>query len=179
MIGTLLLLIGMAIGLHLPDIDLTLSFLVHRSIITHGFLLPLLLFWFAHKKESPIPRLFAMGISSSAAIHLCFDLFPGVWTGFALIHIPVYSRTSPAFSWLWIALSSIVCLYVAFSLIRNLFDVMMVISSLVIAFGFYATTEKNIFVFPLVALATATTIVLALPSNSAELLRKLRRRIVS
>jgi hypothetical protein len=37
----ILLLLALFLGLSLPDLDQQLQFLVHRSILAHGFLLPL------------------------------------------------------------------------------------------------------------------------------------------
>ena len=119
-VGLLLLPIGIVIGLNLPDLDYRVSFLVHRSIVTHGFLFPLLLFWGIHKRELAQLRLPLIGFSLSLAAHLCFDLFPVAWIGYALISVPLYGRTDPLFSWLWIAGSIVLCLYLALLLVKNL-----------------------------------------------------------
>jgi hypothetical protein len=177
-IGMLLLPIGIAVGLSLPDIDHELGFLVHRSLVTHGCLFPFLAFWVAYKRENPMTRLFSMGFSVSSAAHLSFDLFPRAWTGFALIHIPLYGRISPLFSWLWIAGSIAICLYLALSLTRNLLDVVASSGSLAVSFGFCLTTG-NTFWLPLVALVLATAIALMLPADPNAMLKKLLREKVS
>ena len=119
-----------------------------------------------------------MGFSLSIAAHLCFDLFPKAWTGFALISIPLYGRTSPLFSWVWIAGSIVFCLYLAFLLVKNIGDVIVVVSSTIASFGFCATTE-SVFWLALSALIGATLITLMLPSSSSVILRKLIRKVVS
>lgn len=177
-IGLLLLLISIVAGLNLPDLDYRVSFLVHRSIVTHSFFFPLLLFWVVPKKEKPAIHFLSMGFSLSFVAHLCFDLFPKAWTGFALISIPLYGRISPLLSWLWIAGSIVLCLYLALLLVKNLWDVAIIIGSAIISFGFCATTER-IFWPALMALILATLIALMLPSSSTEVLRKLIRKFVS
>jgi hypothetical protein len=94
-----LLLLALLLGLNLPDLDHQLPFLVHRSILTHGCLAPLGLFLIAYRDKSNPLRFFSMGFSLAAVIHLCFDLFPRAWAGFALIHIPFWGRTDWLFSW--------------------------------------------------------------------------------
>jgi hypothetical protein len=48
----LLFLFGAAIALIIPDIDQRLPFLVHRSLLTHGMLLPLLAYWLARGSDT-------------------------------------------------------------------------------------------------------------------------------
>ena len=125
--GAAWLLLGLVVGLHFPDIDNRLQglipswLLLHRSILTHGLLAPLLLFWLARRRGDAVPsfRLFAVGLSLAFAVHLCFDFFPRGWVGFALIHIPVYGRTTALFSQSWIILSIVVCLYVGFRVVKE------------------------------------------------------------
>ena len=76
-IALLSLLIGLALGERFPDVDQHTGLLVHRSVFTHGPLLPLLLFLLTSGIKRPVPiRLFALGFSVAVAVHLCFDLFP-------------------------------------------------------------------------------------------------------
>jgi hypothetical protein len=82
-----------------PDADYRIGFLVHRSIVTHAFFLPLLVFALVGR-QSRSARFFSVGFSTSIMVHLCFDLFPRSWTGFALIAIPWYGRMGGVFSWL-------------------------------------------------------------------------------
>ncbi len=115
----LTLAVGLVAGKEFPDLDQDVSFLVHRSIFTHGLLLPVMLFSVAFAFKATPVRLFAIGFSLGVAVHLSFDLFPKAWTGFALIHVPTVGWTYPAVSWVWIALSIVVCLYAAMKLVRN------------------------------------------------------------
>jgi hypothetical protein len=176
-VGLLLLPIGMAIGLSLPDLDSRVSFLVHRSIVTHGFIFPLLLYWGVHKRDLAQLRLPAIGFSLSLAAHLCFDLFPNAWLGYALISVPLYGRTEPLFSWLWIAGSIVVCLYLALLLVKNVGDVVVAAGSAVVSFGLCAAAESVY--WPLAALGLATLIALLLPSSSAGMVRRLLNKFTS
>lgn len=173
--GIVLLALALLLGLNLPDLDHQVSFLRHRSIITHGFLVPLVVFLAVYKERATTPRFLSMGFSLAAVTHLCFDLFPRAWAGFALIHIPLWGRSSALFSWLWISVSIIICLYLTFVLIRTLLDIVLALVSLALAFTFYASTEA-VFWPALVTLVVAVGITLALPANSRLVLRRLVMR---
>jgi hypothetical protein len=177
-VGLLLLPIGIAIGLNLPDLDSRVSFLVHRSIVTHGFIFPLLLYWGIHKRDFVQLRLPAIGFSLSLAAHLGFDLFPNAWIGYALISVPLYGRTDPLFSWLWIAGSIVLCLYLALLLVKNLGDVAVAAGSAVVSFGLCAAAE-SVYWPALGAFCLATFIALMLPSSSAGMFRQLLRKFTS
>jgi hypothetical protein len=131
------LLLGLAVGLHFPDVDNRLLplipswLLLHRSILTHGMLASLLLFRLVRRRQgaSPSLRLFAVGVSLAIAVHLCFDFFPRGWTGFALIHVPVYGRTTGLFSQAWVLLSILACLYLGLLLLRNVLELLLGVGS--------------------------------------------------
>lgn len=162
---------GLALGLHFPDVDnrlmrlLPSGLVVHRSILTHGLLISLLLFWLLRRRRdaSPSLRMFIIGMSLAVAVHLCFDFFPRGWRGFALIHIPVYGLTSALFSQLWLILSIVVCLYVAFLLVRNVFELVLGLGNLIISFTLSAVEDSRpaLLAFVLLTLATVGTITLA------------------
>lgn len=58
----LALVAGVYVGFRFPDIDQRTDLLVHRSIITHGLLAPLLLSAVLGSRRSPAPaRLFVAG----------------------------------------------------------------------------------------------------------------------
>ncbi len=75
----LALVAGVYVGFRFPDIDQRTDLLVHRSIITHGLLAPLLLYAVLGSRRSPAPaRLFvagaALGVVASRA-----DPLAAVW----------------------------------------------------------------------------------------------------
>jgi|SRR5215213_10074416 len=159
------LLLGLALGLHFPDIDSRFQMsglLLHRSILTHGFLLSLLLFCLVRRRRRRIPalRLFIVGVNHAVAVHLCFDFFPRNWIGFALIHIPLYGWTSPLFSQAWIILSMIVCLYLGFVLVRNFGEFVLSIGSLIISLGISAAENRDVSGWVLMLLVLSTMVAL-------------------
>lgn len=85
------------IGLRFPDIDFKIKGLRHRSLVTHSFLLPLVLFIF-HKSEMltliwmktyDITGSVITGLCFGMTVHFLYDLFPKRFVGSALIQFPV------------------------------------------------------------------------------------------
>lgn len=158
------LLLGAVIGIHLPDLDNRLQWLIptsvllHRSILTHGLIISLLLFLWIQKRggKTPSLRFFMIGLSLALAVHLCFDFFPRGWTGFALIHIPIYGRTTALTSQAWIILSIVVCLYLAFLMVRNVVESVLSGGSLVVSFIISAFENRGAILFALLLLTLAT-----------------------
>ena len=135
------LAVAVYIGLKFPDVDQRAGFLLHRSIITHGPLLPLLAFAFAHG-DNPVRRRLGTGIGVGFAVHMAFDLFPRAWQGYALISLPVYGWTHPVFSWIWIAATLLISFGFAIKLCRNAIDVFILLAAAVVAFAFVAPGEN-------------------------------------
>ena len=160
-LGLLALIAGLAVGDWFPDIDQKTGLLLHRSIVTHGPLVPLIVFAAATGSRSIQIRWFALGLTLGVAIHLAFDLFPSSWSGFALISVPNYGWTASWFSWTWIAISTVACTYLALRLVRGVLDGSLFMLSLIVAFGYIAVVE-GAFWGPIVALTVATSISLTL-----------------
>lgn len=161
--AVVLLLFGMWAGLQFPDADQKWLWLrhiiMHRSILTHGLLLPLFLFWHYHKsskanQSDPVPRLALMGLLIGLSAHFAFDLFPNRWWGYALIHVPLYGRLSPLFSETWLGVSLFACLYGGCRLLRNVPDLFITLVVMVVAFVLCAQTESSSSIAPLFALLT-------------------------
>lgn len=131
----------------------------------------MLLFWLIRRRGDAVPslRLFAIGGSLALAVHLCFDFFPRGWVGFALIHIPVYGRTTALFSQTWIILSIGICLYVAFLMVRNIIELVLSIGNLIISFIVSAVEDSRaaLLALMLLALATVVTTVMARQARTA------------
>jgi MYXO-CTERM domain-containing protein len=171
------LLLGLAVGLHFPDIDNRLLSLIpswlllHRSILTHGMLVSLLLLRLVRRREGAAPslRLFAVGVSLAVAVHLCFDFFPRGWTGFALIHVPVYGRTTALFSQAWVLVSILACLYLGLLLLRNVLELLLGVVGLVVSFLVSVAEDGSAApkAFMLLALAALVTAVIARRSRGA------------
>ena len=141
LVGLALLATAAYIGLKLPDIDQQIGFLLHRSIITHGPLLPLLAFAFA-QSNNPILRRFGTGIGVGFAVHMAFDLFPRGWQGYALISFPGYGWTPAVFSWIWIAATMLICFGIAVRLGRSAIDGVLLLIAVIATFLFAASNEN-------------------------------------
>lgn len=121
LVAPIFVLVGLHWGISLPDIDQRTNLLLHRSIITHSPLIPLILLVLALRIGLGL-HAFAMGVSIGFAVHHAFDLFPKGWTGAALIGIPFYGWAPALFSWIWIAFTMIACAYLAARLVQGQLD---------------------------------------------------------
>ncbi len=155
------LVAGLWIGDWFPDIDQNTGLLLHRSFVTHGPLIPFLVAGFAFGTRTFQFRWFALGLSVGFALHLCFDLFPNGWSGFALISVLGFGWTPQWFSMIWIATSIISCTYIAIRLVRSGLDSLVFTVTLIGGFG-YMTIEEGMVWKPLMAIAIACLISLAL-----------------
>jgi uncharacterized membrane protein YhaH (DUF805 family) len=150
------LAVGVYIGLKLPDVDQSIGFLLHRSIITHGPLAPLLAFAFA-LSANPIPRKFGMGVCSGFAVHMAFDLFPLSWQGYALVSLPGYGWTPPVVSWILLAGTMLICMGLAVKLIRDIGDSVILLVALVATFVIAAGNESSLWL-PLATIVVSLVI---------------------
>lgn len=152
--GLFLFVVGCFTGLELPDFDQAFYWrplIEHRSLLTHGPLVALLLLLAlrpqlafkdaAGRKPGPMPRLFLMGFCLASAVHLCFDMFPSLMYGYALIHIPLVGRMSPGLSFTWMGVGALVCLYIACRLLRGKWDVILCAAALATCYGVVAAHE--------------------------------------
>ena len=153
------LVAGLALGEWFPDIDQRFDFLTHRSILTHGLIVPLLLYSIGSGLKATPLRLFASGFCLGLAIHLGFDLFPKAWQGFALIHVPWLGWTYSIFSWSWIAASITCCLYLSMRLARNVIEGAALLLGTLGLFS-YTSTNEIAFWGPLFSLLIASGIAL-------------------
>ena len=100
--------VGLAfpLGLMAPDVDQRVSFLVHRSILTHAPWFALLSTFMVVKSNTRYAMQFiGVAFNIGLVVHFALDLFPRAWMGFALIHIPVFGRLPPLASACWILAS--------------------------------------------------------------------------
>ena len=91
--GFVALVVGLAAGNWFPDVDQKTGLLLHRSIVTHGPLVPFIVVVIASGTRTIPFRWFALGLVVGFAVHLSFDLFPKGWSGFALISAQVTAGT--------------------------------------------------------------------------------------
>jgi hypothetical protein len=164
-IRLLALLAGVYVGFRFPDFDQLTDLLMHRSIITHGLLAPLLLYAVLGSRRSPAPaRLFVAGVALAVAVHLSYDLFPRAWWRHALIHLPTYGWTPTIFSWVWIALSIVVCFFIALKSAQGWMGTAMVFICSTAVFSYSLPTEHALWQ-PLVAAIVGIGIAVALASR--------------
>jgi hypothetical protein len=182
-VALVLFVIGSFIGLRFPDFDLAFRWhplLVHRSILTHSFFVPLLLILSMgafRRAASVTTRWFAMGLCTATAVHLSFDLFPRYWTGFARIHLPFYGWTTPWLSQACLVISAFVCVFLACRLLRNASELYVALGGLIVCFGVSAARQPYVSFWALVVLSVVSTIALltarpAYRSDESALMRK-------
>lgn len=94
----------------LPDIDLEIPLLHHRSMVTHSVLIPYLLMRY---KKFKIPDVVILALLLGFAIHMSADLTPKSWKGYALIYVPIIkiSLFGALGSYLWLAANVVACFY--------------------------------------------------------------------
>ena len=157
LVSLIVLLLGLAAGERFPDIDQRTHLLLHRSILTHGLVLPLLLFAVVSRTQWMPLRWLSMGACLGVAVHLAFDLFPRAWTGFALVSLPVYGWLPAPVSWVWIAVSMFACVYLAVKLARNIGEAFVFVLALGGVFV-YAAIGEPVLWKPMAAVVVSTVI---------------------
>ncbi len=167
-VGLLALLAGVILGGWLPDFDQDTAALVHRSIVTHGPLVPLLLYVALGSRGIPAPaRLFVTGTALAVAVHLCFDLFPKGWLGYALIHVPTIGWAPPILSWGWIAISIILCFYIAIKSAQGWKESTLVFVGILAVFSFSLPAEDALW-RPFIAVLGGAAIAVVLVARRAS-----------
>ena len=172
------LVAGLAVGLTLADVDTVFTFLTHRSLVTHSFLLPLGAFFVFKSLKEPQDwvRIVVVGLCIGMAIHLSFDVFPVGWRGRALIHVPVYGYLNAAMSVVWMSVSIIVCLYIALHNLHEAVEVAVSTIALCLAFGF-ASRFEQFFWQSLAVLVAGLVVALFLPESHEAAVQKLRKHV--
>jgi hypothetical protein len=163
-IELLALIIGVGVGLQLPDVDRVFSFfLVHRSILTHSALLPYLAYLLVRRQDRRL-YLAVAGIALGVAVHLAFDLFPRRWYGFAQINVPLIGYLNGTLSVLWIAGSIVACCYLALRLITARRE--LAIALFIAACGFVLSMRREAtWLMPLASLGVAFFFATCLPNG--------------
>jgi len=188
-LGLFLFVISAFIGLKLPDFDQSFYWrplIVHRSLLTHSALLPLILFFTLKghvlgKKADPLVRLPLLGFLLATAVHLCFDLFPYAWAGYALVHIPLFGWVGAWPSAFWLGSGALVSLYLACRLFQRITDVWLTALGLATCYGWAAAHAPYFSFAALMALVAVSLIAFFLPrpppdpSNPAEALTRWKR----
>ena len=145
------LILGLYLGNKFPDIDQRTDLITHRSIFTHGFIVPLIIYLTCSRIKNSILRLFLIGLNIALVIHLSFDLYPRGWYMHALIHIPLIGWTWAWVSKVWIFISMVMCGVFAVKLIKNFTQGLIAILSLLLFF-IYLSPDENRFFGPFITM---------------------------
>lgn len=147
------------IGLKFPDIDFKIKGLRHRSIVTHSFLLPLVLFIFHRSEMLTLIWMKTYDITGSVIIGLCFgmtvhflyDLFPKRFVGSALIQLPIgnsyknkYSL-SPFNTIILFILSSVIQTFIGLYYISDITEFILLIICTVLTLYFKRKSENGFY----------------------------------
>ena len=149
--------VGAWVGLKLPDVDQRTDLLLHRSIITHGPLVPLVLFLLLRNVQRTWVRMLPMSVCLGFVVHLAFDLFPRAWSGYALISMPVYGWLPGWASIVWISGSVLACAYWSVLLVRGTLEPLILVVGAAGIFIYAVRSESALF-GPLVVAAAALLI---------------------
>lgn len=103
---------------NIPDWDLKINILGHRSIVTHSILIPYLLTVTLKRYSSRQFPLIISAMYFAFFIHLSADMFPKSWNGFALITIPLFGRIG-LLSPLWILVNLLAASYLSIKIIKS------------------------------------------------------------
>jgi hypothetical protein len=158
------IVVGLAIGLWLADVDRTFPFLRHRSIVTHGIVLVGLLYLLLRNNEERWVRSGIASLALGMAVHLSFDLFPRAWQGLALITVPLVGVTGATFSMLWLATNLLACVYFALWLLEKRTEAVVAFGGMVVGFSIAATRETSV-IPALIVLMAAIVVATFLPNH--------------
>ncbi|MCY4083173.1 MAG: hypothetical protein OXF54_23225 [Caldilineaceae bacterium] len=116
-IGFACFALGAWLGTLFPDIDRFRLFrLRHRSIVTHSFLMPALLWAGLSLASVEWAEWLVTGFAAGVALHLAFDLFPGKWRGFALVDVPKLGRCTRSVSTVLLFSNLFLCVILSVSI---------------------------------------------------------------
>ena len=165
---------GAWLGGWFPDIDLKIRYLRHRSILTHGFIMPALMLLVVGAARNERVDWFIAGFATGVAAHLAFDLFPESWRGYAMISAPIFGSLSRRASKAWIALSAFACLSTSLLLAPGVAGAVACAVALAALYIHGVTAQKESAVGPFIILVILGSGAWALASN-ADYLRELLR----
>ena len=159
----LFFLAGLIVGIRLPDLDLLMPGLSHRSGITHSCIPALVVWAFGF---SPMAAGLALGI----AFHLSSDLQPKAWTGGALIKFPLLGSIG-MLSPIWLIANVTGCLSIFMEVVSDEpVDARLVILALCLSgAGWYFLREEKRPLLPLMTLGFAILLVHAVRGGTLSL----------
>ena len=144
--------VGAWLGSWFPDIDQKIRYLRHRSVVTHGFLMPATMLVGLGVTRVDRVDWFIAGFSVGVAVHLAFDLFPESWRGYALITIPGFGAMSKVVAMAWLTISVFVCLSIAVILAPGTAGIICYGVALFLLYAYGVLAQRERFVGPMLAL---------------------------
>lgn len=172
-IALVALFCGAALGLSLPDTDHVFFFLRHRSMVTHSVLFPFLAYYFSRDSKYWV-RMGATGLALAITVHLCFDLFPADWRGYALLYIPFGGALPGTMSWLWLFGNMVACWYISFLLLDTIDQTKIALGCTALIFLFASQVERSLWM-PLITLVLSGALASFIPNpiiNGQDVLRR-------
>ncbi|WP_299730029.1 hypothetical protein [uncultured Endozoicomonas sp.] len=155
-----LFLAGLIGGIRLPDLDLRIPGLSHRSAITHSCL-PAVLLWVLGDV------FIAAGLALGIALHLSSDLQPKSWAGGALIKLPILGSIG-MLSPLWLIVNIVGCFAMVIEVIsgESVDARQAIVMISVIGSGWYFLQEEKRPLLPLMTLGFAILLVHAVKGGT-------------
>ena len=144
--------VGAWLGSWFPDIDQKIRYLRHRSVVTHGFLMPAMMLVGLGVTRVDRVDWFIAGFSVGVAVHLAFDLFPESWRGYALITLPGFGAMSKLVAMAWLVVSVFVCLSIAVILAPGKTGTICYGVALFLLYAYGVIAQRERFVGPMLAL---------------------------
>lgn len=147
------------IGLKFPDVDLKIKGLRHRSILTHSFFLPVILFalhitntlnvmW---QSSIDITGTVIAGLSFGMTLHFLYDLRPKKFVGSALIQFPFtqgYKKKNAlnaAQTVMWLIGSCIIQSLISVYYISSYYEMVVLFGCTVFTLYFKRNSEKGFY----------------------------------
>jgi hypothetical protein ilyop_1485 len=147
------------IGLKFPDVDLKIKGLRHRSILTHSFFLPVILFglhvtntlnvmW---QSSTDITGTVIAGLSFGMTLHFLYDLRPKKFVGSALIQFPFtqgYKKRNAlnaAQTVMWLIGSSVIQSLISVYYISSYYEMTVLIVCTACTLYFKRNSEKGFY----------------------------------
>ncbi|MDA8001329.1 MAG: metal-dependent hydrolase, partial [Alphaproteobacteria bacterium] len=148
-----------ALGMDFPDWDQPhgyLSFLDHRSALTHSILVP----WLLRRQIQNLPmgRYLYAGIMAGLAVHLTADMFPAAWMGYALVTFPLFGSMGPLFSFLFLLINAAVAARIVARCFSGTKDVPVFLVSVVAISGFWYVLSGSSLLLALLVLSLGALI---------------------
>ena len=162
------------IGSWFPDTDLKVRFLRHRSVLTHGILVPLMFVAMVGVTRTERVEWFVAGLCTGLAVHLAFDLFPKGWNGYAFISVPGLGVMPASVSIAWMLTSTALCMVGSIQLVQGMFGLYLWAVSMAAMLLSGVFTQGERLIGPLIVLAVTGSAAVWLREGGVDLMQAVR-----